>query len=454
MNPMTSLVSGLVVAVGVAAGAGCAPPTAAANASPELAPTKPALSADGAVERVTAAPPERKTMQLFTTQPGRIEAFESAPLFPKLAGYVESVLVDIGDAVKKDQVLLQLAIPELHDELEQREALVAQAEAEIQQAEAAAAAAEAAVHSAQARVAQAEASTGRTEAEYARWQSEHARIKDLAERGSVTPKLVDETLSQFRAAEAARVEVGAHVESARAGAQEAQARLATSRADIVAARAKLRVAQANRSQARTMLQYTTLRAPFAGVVTQRGVDTGHYVQPGGGQTTPLLTVERTDRLRVSVDVPELESPRVDAGSQADTATIRVQALRNRSWDAKVARTGWSLDAVNRSLRTEFDVPNDEGLLRPGLYATVKILLERRAEVLTLPVTAVIIEGSQASCCVVDSGRIVRQPITLGLRSGDEVEITSGLEPAQVVVLARAEALRPGQAVEVIPPEKK
>src|SRR5215468_5263886 len=109
------------------------------NRSP--APTSPpsatASSSAPAVERVTAGKPAVKTLKLTTTQPGRIEAFEEAPLYPKLAGYVSDVLVDIGDPVEKDQLLIKLSIPEMLDEVHQMEASVANADAEIAQAEAA-----------------------------------------------------------------------------------------------------------------------------------------------------------------------------------------------------------------------------------------------------------------------------------------------------------------------------
>src|SRR6478735_2592689 len=114
----------------------------------------PAQSAN-AVDRVTAGKPVRKTLKLITTQPGRIEAFEEAPLYPKLAGYVQQVLVDIGDSVEKDQLLIKLSIPEMLDEVKQKEALVAQAEAEISQGESAIKATEAMAGTAGAKVAQA-----------------------------------------------------------------------------------------------------------------------------------------------------------------------------------------------------------------------------------------------------------------------------------------------------------
>src|SRR4249920_1556064 len=102
-------------------GAGCRRPAESATSAPQSKAT---------VDRVTVGKPVRKTLKLSTTQPGRIEAFEASPLYPKLAGYVQNVLVDIGDSVEKDQLLIKLSIPEMLDEVKQMEALVTQADAE------------------------------------------------------------------------------------------------------------------------------------------------------------------------------------------------------------------------------------------------------------------------------------------------------------------------------------
>ena len=102
--------------------------------------------------RVTAARPVRKTLRLESVQPGQIEAFEQTPLFAKLPGYVEKLHVDIGDRVEANQLLVELFLPELKDELRQKEAAVVQAQAEIELAAAAVRAAEAAVATAQANV--------------------------------------------------------------------------------------------------------------------------------------------------------------------------------------------------------------------------------------------------------------------------------------------------------------
>jgi RND family efflux transporter MFP subunit len=408
----------------------------------------------GAIDRVTAGKPVRKTLKLITTQPGRIEAFEEAPLFPKLAGYVQEVLVDIGDSVKKDQLLIKLSIPEMLDEVKQMEALVKQADAEVGQSEAAVKSAEAMVETAEAKVAQAQAGVGRAAGEYERWKAEHARMTELAAKGSVTQKLVDETLNQLQAADAARQEADANVKSAAASLRAARANVQKSQADLVAAGAQQKVAAANLAHTETMLAYAEIKAPFNGVVTQRNVDIGHYVHPiTGGATQPLLVIAQAEQVRVFVDVPEMEAPLVDAGAKADSVTVRVQSLGEKGVDGKVTRTSWSLDKANRSLRTEIDLPNADGKLRPGMYAKVDILLDQRNEVLTLPTTAIVRDGDATYCCTIDAGKIDRKKIELGLRSGADVEIRSGLAADQLVVLARADSLVQGQAVEVIAPPK-
>lgn len=420
---------------------GCSRPNVAES------PVHAQSATEASVDRVRVGRPERKTLALHTSQPGRVEAFEETPLYPKVTGYVEEVLVDIGDSVTKGQKLIQLWIPEMQDEQEQKAALVAQAEAEVQQAEAAVQAADARVNTAKARVTQAEAGIGRAEGEYERWKSEYERIRELAVKGSVTPKLADETLSQFRAADASRKEATANVDSAKAALNEAQANASKSRADLVAAKARQRVAEANLKQTNTLLGYAVIKAPFDGIVTRRGVDTGHYVHPANsGATEPLLVVARTDKVRIFVDVPEMEAPLVDSG---DTAVVRIQSLRNHEFEAAVTRTSWSLSTSNRSVRTEIDVPNKDGILRPGMYATVTVCLDERSDTLVLPITAIVQDGQNVYCCCVEAGQIQLKPIVLGLRSGNEVEVVSGLSGNESIVLAQASSLRQGQRVEFV-----
>jgi RND family efflux transporter MFP subunit len=378
-----------------------------------------------------------------------MEAFEETPLHPKITGYVDEVLVDIGDRVEKDQVLVRLAVPELADELRHKEALVAQAMAELHQAAAAITAAEAALATAEAKVTEAKAGTLRAEAEFERWKSESARMSDLVKREAITPQLADEKLSLLGAAEASRQEAAARVALSEAAVRQSAANVTKAKADADAAAARLVVAESDVAQARTMLAYMEIKSPFAGVVTRRNVDAGHYVQPASGGAEPLLVVVRTDRVRVFIDVPEIQAALVDRG---DPAVVHVPALGGRAIDGAVTRTSWAVDAANRSLDTEIDLDNADGTLRPGMYTTANVVLQVRENALTLPVSALVTSEGQPCCFCVVSGKLVRTPLTLGLRNGDDVEVKAGLAGDETVVLARAESLRDGQPVEVVAPD--
>jgi HlyD family secretion protein len=408
-------------------------------------PTAPADGAvSAAITRVTVDKPQRKTLIAKTTQPARVEAFEQTPLFSKIAGYVDEVHVDIGDKVTKNQPLVTLRVPELGDDVRHQSALVAEAAAGLKQAEANVTASNAGVETATAKISEAKAGITRAAGEYERWKSEYERVKALAGNGSVTQKLADETLSQFHAAEAASEAAEAAIQSAEAAARQAQANAAKAEADRVASEAHLAVANAELAHAKTMLDYATIRSPYDGVVTKRSVDTGHFVQPAANSAAPLMTVARVDKVRVYVEIPEMESAGVDVG---DRASIHLQALPGGDIEFPVTRTSWSLDPANRSLRAEIDIPNEGAKLRPGMYATGAIEMARRENALAIPSTAVVRDGSATLCCVVTEGKVERRPIKLGIRSGPDVEVLEGLSGDEAVVQIRAESLTAGQAVE-------
>ena len=413
------------------------------------APAAPAAS--GSLEVVMAGKPARKTLTLMTTQPARVEALEQTPIYSKLAAYVAEVLVDYGDKVEKDQPLIKLFGPELDAELMQKRALLEQSRSELLQAEAGAKAAEAAVGTARAKVAQAEAGTARSQADIERWRSEFGRIEQLSASGAVNRQLVDETQQKLRSSDAALKEALAAIDAAKAGAGQSLAEAAKATADVEAAKARVRVAEANLAHIEATRSYLVLKAPYAGVVTQRRVDPGHFVQPAGASASPLVVIARVDKMRVFAAVPELEAAYVDLG---DPATIEVQSLRGAEFKGQVTRTGFALDNSSRSLETIIDIDNPAGALRPGLYATAKITLQVRKDALTLPSAAVVRQGNEAFCYKLLGGKATRTPIQLGIKVGDDWEIAKGLADADTVILNKAASLKDGQPVEVLKPDAK
>ena len=412
---------------------GCGHPAVEKAAKAQAAVPAPAT-------RVTAIKPTRETIRRTTEQPGQIEAAETTPIHARLAGYVEKVAVDIGDVVGKGQLLAVLRVPEVEADLKQKQAAVRQAEAERKQAVAAVGVAGAGVASARAKVEEIQSGMRRAEADATRWRAEFARVDQLGREKALTGSLVDETRSKLQAAEAGRDEVKAKVASAEASQAEAQASLDKARSDLDAAASHIEVTRFEAERAAAMEGYTRIVAPYAGVVTRRGIDTGHLTS-AGPDSDPLFVVARSDTVTIAVGVPEIEAALVGTG---DRASVRLQALEGRTFEGKVARTAWALDSSTRTLRTEIDLPNPDGTLRPGLYAYASIVSEEHKGVLTLPASAVFSAGGKSYCVAVQGGVARRKEIKTGLGDGKRVEVVSGLAPDDLVVETNPIALADGQ----------
>ena len=341
-------------------------------------------------------------------------------------------------------MLAELYVPEVEADLQEKRAAVEQAQAKKAQAEAAVKVAQAAVASAMARVTEVQAGVKRAEADLTRWQQEYRRIEQLFNERAQTGTLLDETRSKLHSAEASADEVRAKVKSAEAALSEAQAELDKARTDVVAAAASIDVARSEVRHAEAMVGYTKIEAPYDGIITRRNVDTGQLTRPGS-DAAPLFVAARTDVVTIVVDLPEMYSTDVNPG---DGALVKLQAMKGRTVAGKVTRTAWALDPKTRTIRTEIDIPNPGGELRPGIYAYATVIVEEHRDVLTVPTTAVIHEGDKAFCVVIADGKAVRRPIGTGLSDGMRTEVTSGLEGKEQVVKTNAASLSDGQAVNV------
>ncbi|MFO0951503.1 MAG: efflux RND transporter periplasmic adaptor subunit [Isosphaeraceae bacterium] len=423
----------------VFASAGC-------GSAPEATVARAQQEASGSARRVTAIKVAKGTLTRVSEEPGQVEPLESTPIHAKLAGYVRTVTVDIGDRVKAGQILAELDVPEVEADVQQRRALAEQAEAERAQAVAAQAVARAGVVTADAKAAHSSASFRRLEAEVARWQAEAARTEQLARDSAVTGSLRDETRSKLEAARGAFEEGKAEVLSADAARAEARAMVEKAEADLASATARVQVARAEVRRAEALFNYAKIVAPFDAVVTRRGVDPGWLTVPGG-TADPLFVVSRVDQVTVVVAVPESDAAHVSAG---DLARIRIPAHDNKVVDGKVSRSAFVLDHSTRTLRAEIDLPNPDGHLRPGLYAQVSVVADQRAGVLAVPVSAVVRDQGKTYCVIVASGKAARRPVTLGLSDGTRVEVISGLSEGDAVITSSTEGLSEGQAVEILP----
>jgi multidrug efflux pump subunit AcrA (membrane-fusion protein) len=409
------LVNAAAATLAMALAAGC-------DGSSKIAPTgeqteQPPLT-------VAVVRPERTTLRLLVRQPGTIEAYEQTRIFAKVAGYVRKWPVDIGDAVHKGDLLAELWVPEMEMDVKQKEALVQQAEAEITQAQEAAAAAEKSFLSAEAKVKEAEAARLRAQAELKQTKSRHARLSRAGQSGVIDKEQIEETLYGFEAAQAGMAEVEAKIKAAEAERDKSKAQWDKAKADVVVADAHLAVARANRDLSNTMLQYTRLTAPYDGVITRRNINTDDFVQPATGpKGEPLYVVERRDKVRLFLDVPEAAAGWVRKGAKAH---IRVQVLKGPELDGEVARTSYALDRTARTLVAEIDLDNPKDQLRPGMYVAATITADR-PDVMSLPVSAILTQGDvtqgyQSYCFLVEDGQARRAGVEIGTRGTDRVEV--------------------------------
>ena len=396
------------------------------------------------VTQVEVVKPERHTVQRSVGEPGQLEAVETTPIHAKIAGYVRNVNTDIGYVIKKGQVLAELWVPEVEADLQEKRAAIEQARAKKAQADAAVKVAQSAVTSAEAKLTEVRAGIARAEADLVNQQSQTSRVTQLVSERVVTPSLLDEMRSKLRSSEATREEVRAQVKSAEAALSEAKSELDKARSDVVAAIASIEVARAEARHAEAMLGYAQIKAPFDGVITRRNVDTWHLTRPGS-DAPPLFIAARTDIITITVDIPERYSTDVKPG---DRALVKLQAMKGRSVEGKVTRTAWALDPKTRTIRTEIDIPNPGGKLRPGLYAYATVIVEEHKDVLTIPSTAVVQDKDGSFCVTVVDGKAVRKPVETGLNDGIRTEVVSGLEKSELVVKANAASLSDGQIVKV------
>jgi RND family efflux transporter MFP subunit len=246
-------------------------------------------------------------------------------------------------------------------------------------------------------------------------------------------------------ADASRAGAAAKIRSARARKNEAMVGIVKAKADLRSVEARLKMAQAEFHRVQTMCEYLEIRAPFDGVITERHFDVGALIQTVRSKDDrPILTIVQMNRIRVILEVPETDAAYVDVGRNA---LFKVPSLNGRAFNGTVARTGWALQAGSRTLRTEIDVDNENGVLRPGMYANVELTVAEKFDALCLPKAAVFVIDGQSFCnALSDNGVIVRKAITIGIRSATEWEVVSGLDGTEEILIANAAAFKEGQKV--------
>jgi len=335
--------------------------------------------------------------------------FQEVDIMAKVSGYVKEIRVDVGDHVRQGDTLATIEIPEMQDDITRAQATIDQAEAEV---------------------------TGARD-EVRRAESSH----DIAH------------LSYQRLAGVVQERPGLvaqqEIDDAHSRDLGAEAQLAGANSKLAAALQRVGVTRAELARVKTMLAYTKVTAPFAGVITKRFANTGSMIQAGTASQTqamPVVRLSENSLLRLILPVPESDVSLVHVGQGL---MVRVPTL-NRSFPGKVARFSDRVQLSTRTMDTEVDVANPGFTLIPGMYAEVDFTTESRNHALTVPVAAVDLSaGSETSGQVLtisSDGVLEARSVSLGLQTADSFEVRGGLQAGDMVVTGNRASLRPGQHV--------
>lgn len=315
--------------------------------------------------------------------------YQEIMVHAKVSGYVQSMLVDIGDHVQAGQPLAILEIPELQEDLNRASAALSKSQEEVKRAE-------------------------------ADYRDAHLAYNRLLEVAKAHPTLVAQ--QELDAAQDKDTAMAGTLGSARENVQESQAEL---------------------DRMHTMLDYATITAPFSGIITKRFADTGALIQAGTASNTqamPLVELAEDSRLRLDFPVPESAVPKIHVGAPVE---ISVDAL-HKTFLGKISRYSGKVDVSTRKMETEVEILNHDLKLTPGMYATVRLVLEQRRNALTVPLQAVTLGQNPTVVVLNGEHQLEERNVTLGLQTANKIEIRSGLVDNELVLVGNRTGIQFGQ----------
>ena len=358
------------------------------------------------IPTASVAPVTRGDLSSTLTVAGEFQPYQEVDLHAKVSGYVRRINVDIGDRVKKGEVIAVLEVPELN-------AQVAASKAQIQ-------------HS-QSEIARAQSEVAYAQADYVAIHAAYTRLAEAAKR---RPGLIAEQ----------------ELDDARAKDQDAEAKINVAKSALEATEDQLAVSKADNQRVQSLEDYSIVTSPFTGVVTMRYADVGSLIQAGTASATqsePVVRVAQSDLLRLRMPVPEEDVPYIRIGGEMQ---IRVKAT-GKTFTGQVIRFTRELNSSTRTMLAEVDVPNPDLSLTSGMYAETTIILQHKSNVLTIPAGAVVRQGGSSYVLVVDSqNKVVKVPVVVGIQGASRVEISKGLSENQSVIVSGQSNYEVGQIV--------
>ena len=371
------------------------------------------------VEVTTAAAISRELPSFFEAT-GSLAGDEQTDVAPQTAGKVVEVGVDIGSAVRRGQMIVRLDDSELKLHVTQSQAQVEQAKAAVRQAEE-----KIGLRSGQAfdpsRVA--EVAGAKVNLDLA--EKNLKRAEKLIESGDVSRSFYDQQRAQ-------RDQLKEQYDVAIAQARQNFAGVDVARTNVANAEAALALARKN-------LSYAFIPAPIDGFVSERTADLGEYVSP----TQKVATIVRINPLRVRIDIPEQAISEVKVGQSVSATT---SAWPDKSFSGHIARIAPNVTANSRTLTVEAEIENGSGALKPGQFATVRILQPRSVAAVLVPSRAVVSDAGVNRIYVIKNGHAEQRLVQLGQTEGDLVQVKTGVAADEKVATSNLEQLGDGVPV--------
>lgn len=352
---------------------------------------------------VTEARATEKPVDLML--PATIAAIGETPVYARAEGYIIKRYVDIGDYVKAGQVLVEIDSPEQDQQLRSARARIAQLRASLAQAQAAQQVSQANLKLASITI---------------------ARVKQLVAEGVLSKQAGDESQAQFEAR---------------------QADLGVQQANVNAARESVRTQEAEVARIEELNKFKQVTAPFEGLITVRNCAVGNLITPAALQAgRELFRLSDISTLRVYVNAPQANVADVFVGQPA---LVTIQENPAAKFQGKVVRTANALEPGTRTLLTEVNVRNQGRTLLPGMYAQALLQGRTIKRTILIPGDTLLTRAKGPEVAIIRNGRVTYQRVEVGRDYGLEVEIMSGLQGGEVLVVNPSDDVREGAAVRTL-----
>jgi len=371
------------------------------------------------IEVSTTAAISRQLPRFFEGT-GSLAADVQTDVQPQTAGKIVTVGVDMGSAVRKGQMLVRLEAADYQLRVEQAVAQLDNARAAVRQAEE-----RIGLRPGQSFVPERVAEVAAARANYDLAESNFQRAQKLVESGDISR-------AEYDMRKAQRDQLRQVYDSTITIARQNYAGVLVARTNVTNAQTQVDLARRN-------LSYTVVSAPIDGFVLERPVDVGAYVST----TTKIATIVKTNPLWIRIDVPEQAMPQIKNGQSVSLTT---SSWPDRSFSGHIARVSPNVSATSRTLTVEAEIDNGSGMLKPGQFATVRVLLPQSEPAVLVPQRALRTISGSTYVFVIKNGHAEQRLIQAGQTEGDLVEIKSGVAENELVATSNVDQLSDGAAV--------